>query len=209
MPHSPTSLERWNAAWSGAGLRPPASTVHAALLARYAEPHRAYHTRQHLDECLGLLGELRDAAPRPDEIALALWFHDAIYDTTRQDNEALSAQWLLRVAKEAGATPGTCERLDTLVMATCHRAAPSDADGRLLVDIDLAILGAPAARYDEYERQVRQEYAWVPEGMFRARRCELLREFLARPAIYATAALAPRLEQAARANLQRAIAALS
>jgi len=208
MPHSPTSLQRWNAAWSAAELQPPASEVHASLLARYAEPHRAYHTRQHLDECLGLLEELRDATTRPGEIALALWFHDAIYDTTRHDNEALSAQWLLQVAKAAGATPDICARLEALVMVTCHRTAPSGPDACLLVDIDLAILGAPPARYDEYERQIRQEYAWVPEAIFRGKRRELLREFLARPRIYATAALS-RLEEPARANLKRAVTELS
>ena len=147
-------------------------------------------------------------AEHPAEVELALWFHDAIYEPKRQDNEAKSADWARDSALSAGVTGDCTERLHALVMATRHEALPQARDEQVLVDIDLSILGAPAARFEEYERQVRQEYAWVPGLVFRSKRRTILQQFLARPAIYSTAAFRERLEASARANLARSIAQL-
>ena len=85
---------------------------------------------------------------------------------------------------------------------------PLDPDARLLVDIDLAILGAAPERFDEYEVQVRQEYAWVPGPLFRRKRREILQGFLDRPCIYTTEPFRTRFELQARSNLQRSVARL-
>jgi predicted metal-dependent HD superfamily phosphohydrolase len=95
-----------------------------------------------------------------------------------------------------------------MILATKHNAAPDSHDAALTVDIDLSILGASATRFDEYETQVRTEYAWVPEEAFREARAKILREFLARPRIYSTDFFYDRLEVSARANLQRSVARL-
>jgi predicted metal-dependent HD superfamily phosphohydrolase len=199
----------WRAAWRDMSLAAPSADVLAALLARWAEPHRRYHTLQHLRECLALFEAEAALAERPGEVAIALWFHDAVYDTSRHDNEAASADWARRVLHDAGAKDGVADRVHALIMATCHAAAPATPDARLLVDIDLAILGADVARFDAYEAQIRAEYAFVPEARFRAKRAEILRAFLARPRLYATPRLAGRFEAVARANLRRAIDALA
>jgi len=183
--------------------------VLAALLARWSEPHRRYHTLQHLRECLALFAAHRELARHPGEVGLALWFHDAVYDTGRHDNEAASADWARRVLQEAGAAADVVGRVDALILATRHSQVPATSDERLLVDIDLAILGAAPARFAEYERQIRDEYGFVPEAMFREKRAEILRGLLARPALFSTAALAARLEAAARTNLSDAIARLA
>lgn len=198
----------WNRLWTGLGVQPPAPSEYAAILRSYGEPHRAYHTLQHLDECLGLLVEVRDLCRHADEVGLALWFHDAIYDPHQNDNEARSAEWLTRVATEGGVAPASVARLRGLVMATCHAAAPEDADARLLVDIDLAVLGAPPQRFDEYERQIRTEYRWVEEAVYRKVRGKLLQEFLARTSLYSTASFKQRFEAPARSNLRRSITQL-
>jgi predicted metal-dependent HD superfamily phosphohydrolase len=91
-------------------------------------------------------------------------------------------------------------------MATRHQAQPEDADARLLVDIDLSILGAPAERYAEYERRIRAEYAHVPPALFETRRREILASFLAREPLYLTPSIRARLEAQARINLRQAIA---
>ena len=199
----------WSAAWRDLALPVPSPAVLDAALCAWAEPHRRYHTLQHLAECLALFERERALAERPGEVALALWFHDAVYDTSRHDNEAASAAWASRVLHGAGASGEVVERVQSLILATRHDGVPATADARLLVDIDLAILGAAPERFDEYERQIRAEYAFVPEARFRAKRGEILRGFLGRPALYATAALAARLEAPARANLARAIASLA
>ena len=197
----------WQAAWQSLRLREPEGVL-AALLDRWAEPHRKYHTLQHLRECLALFERERASAEHPGEVAIALWFHDAVYDTSRHDNEARSADWAARVLREAGASEAVAGRVHALVTATCHGEAPVTPDARLVVDIDLAVLGAEPARFDEYERQIRDEYGFVPEALFREKRGEILRGFLERPVLFSTPACARRLDAPARANLARAIAKL-
>jgi len=176
------------------------SQVYAELIARYCEPHRRYHTVQHLEECFLKLNDVRSLAPRPEEIESALWFHDAIYDTRRHDNEERSAQWARTCL---GGAAG--ERVHDLVLTTKHESTPDDADARLLIDVDLSILAAPEERFDEYEVQIREEYGWVPEFIYRRERRRILAGFLSRERIFSTAAFN---ERQARANLVRAIAKL-
>jgi predicted metal-dependent HD superfamily phosphohydrolase len=202
-----TALEdSWRAAWRELALPEPPRAVFEDVCARWAEPHRHYHTPQHLAECLELFERERALARHRGEVAIALWFHDAVYDTHRHDNEAESAAWARRVLLEAGARDEVADRVHALVMATRHSETPATADERLLVDIDLAILGAAPERFAEYERQVRAEYAFVPEDVFRAKRREILQAFDARRPIYATPALRERLEAVAHANLARSLA---
>jgi predicted metal-dependent HD superfamily phosphohydrolase len=199
-----TDSAHWDALWASWRLPAPAA-LHDALLDRYAEPHRAYHTRQHLEECLAWLDEVKTRVEHPHELAVALWFHDAIYWPRRKDNEAMSAAWLTQVAQRADIEPEAVRRMHSLVMATVHDAIPDEPDARLLVDIDLAILGAEPVRFDEYERQVRQEYRWVPALLYRAKRAEVLRRFLDRASIYSTPWMAGRLEAKARDNLSASL----
>lgn len=178
------------------------------LLDAWRGPQRHYHTLQHLSECLSLFDEVRDGAAHPLDIELALWFHDAVYDVRAHDNEACSAHWADRALADAGLAPDSVRRVHDLIMATCRGAAPASSaspDAALLTDIDLAILGAPAPRFAEYERQIRAEYAWVAPHVFAVKRCAVLRGFLDRPAIYATAILHQRLEAQARRNLSDAV----
>jgi predicted metal-dependent HD superfamily phosphohydrolase len=201
-------IDRWQATWGRLQVPVPPATAYQELIARYSEPHRSYHTVRHLDECFEKLGEIEDEAARLGEIEVALWFHDAIYDVRAKDNEAKSADWARAVAVSAGIEPAAAGRIHSLVLCTVHDAVPSGDDERILVDVDLSILGAPAERFDEYERQIRAEYSWVPEGAFRGKRREILAQFLARPRIYSTRTFIDRYERRARENLDRSIARL-
>lgn len=195
---------RWAELWRQLAGR-PAPALYGELIAHYGEPRRKYHTARHLDECFEKFDEARELATHPAEVELALWFHDAIYDTRRQDNERKSADWARASAMQAGVTGEAAARVHALVMATRHDAVPSGADAELLVDVDLSILGAAPERFDEYERQIREEYAWVPAFVFRRKRAKILQGFLARPAIFSTALFRDRYEQRARANLKRSL----
>jgi predicted metal-dependent HD superfamily phosphohydrolase len=175
---------------------------------RYSEPHRAYHTLQHIGECFAQFDRVHDARA-PGEVGLALWFHDAIYDPRASDNEARSAQWARAVLGESGARTTVIEAVERLILATQHDATPQDHDAQIVVDIDLSILGADADRFQEYEDQVRREYEWIEEEAFRRGRTNVLRSFLDRPFIYSTDDFRARLETRARSNLARSIAALS
>jgi len=163
------------------------------------------HTLQHLQECFAGLESARHLAERPAEVELALWFHDAIYDTRARDNEEASARWAEAALVAAGASHLAASRVRELVLFTKHDAVPVGADASVLVDIDLSILGAAESRFAEYEQQVRQEYVWVPELAYRQGRAQVLSSFLGRSCIYSTALFRERLEVRARSNLERSL----
>jgi predicted metal-dependent HD superfamily phosphohydrolase len=197
---------RWRAAWDEMRAAPPAC-LYDELVRRYAENHRTYHTLTHLTECFAQLPALRDACEHPAEVEIALWFHDAIYDTQRFDSEERSAQWAEHAVR-AVAPVAVAARIRDLVLATKHESMPTTPDARVLVDVDLWILGAPVERFDRYDTQVRREYGWVPDDPFREARGKVLRHFLARPTIYSTPQLRAQIEAQARANLARSLARL-
>ena len=125
------------------------------VLSRYSEPHRHYHTAQHLAECFEKVQAIISLAEHPAEVKVGLWFHDAIYDTRRHDNEQRSADWARRAAHELGASAESAQRIYDLSMFTRPAAEPVGIDAQVLVDADLSILGAQPARFQEYEAQAR------------------------------------------------------
>lgn len=207
MEHTDFIRSRWDKTWESLGKLPPEGVLDR-LLARYGEVHRAYHTLQHLTECFMLRDHLGTACSLPAEVDLALFFHDAVYEPMRSDNEKQSAAWLDSIATCAGVATIARERLRALVMVTRHDGQPSTVDEAVLVDTDLGILGASDERFDEYDRQVRQEYRRVLMVLYRRKRREILESFLDRETIYFSDAYRDALETQARANLTRAIARL-
>jgi len=195
----------WARVWTELGVRYASRETHEELIRHYDEPHRAYHNRQHLAECLQVRRLLNAACQAPAEIDLALWFHDAIYDPLRSDNELRSAQWLDEVASDSGLDAETRRRLYDLIMVTRHDSAPQSLDEAVLVDTDLAILGASFERFEEYDQQIRREYLHVPMSVYRQKRRQILEGFLVRDRIYTTAPYFDAFEQQARENLSRAI----
>ena len=195
----------WHRMWMALGSPSMHGGLFNQLVRAYGEPQRHYHTLQHLRECLAQFEAASMLARRPAEVELALWFHDAVYDPQRKDNEERSAEWARASVLAAGCAPEVAERVAALVMATKAHVAPGDdPDAALLLDIDLAILAAAPARFAEYEKQIRAEYAQVPDADFRAGRARVLEGFLARDRIYVTDAFHDALEGRARSNLQAA-----
>jgi len=203
------ALPSWQRLWGELGARQVNGGLMNQLVAAYSEPQRHYHTLQHLRECLAHVDAAATLARRPAEVELALWFHDAVYEPRRADNEERSADWARASVRAAGCEEAAAQRVHALVLATrTHEAPADDPDTRLLLDIDLAILGAAPERFAQYERQIRAEYAHVPEADFRAGRARILAGLLARERLYATDPFRDALEQRARANLQQALAQL-
>jgi predicted metal-dependent HD superfamily phosphohydrolase len=107
-----------------------------------------------------------------------------------------------------GVEAASAERIHDLIMSTRHATTPVGQDAQLMVDTDLAILGAESARFVEYEQQVRQEYAWVAENVFREKRAIILKGFLERPFIFSTDLFRVRYESQARENIRQSLEAL-
>jgi predicted metal-dependent HD superfamily phosphohydrolase len=168
---------------------------------------RHSHSAAHVADCLGHVAALHDVAERPAEIEVAIWFHDAVYDTHRADNEERSAAWARRILAGAGADAAVSERIERLILAT-KTHEPHDRDAELFIDIDLSILGAPPDMFACYDADIRREYHWVPVDTYRAGRARILQQFLDRPVIFRTLHFHHHLEPQARTNLKRAIRAL-
>ena len=192
---------RWLKFWAAAGAAGDPEPEWRSLSARYAEPHRAYHTIEHIAHCLDELDEVRALAADPVAVEMALWYHDAVYDPRSGDNEARSADLARTAAAAMGLARERGDRVAGLILVSTHAALARDPDAGLFADIDLSILGRPSAVFAEYERRVRREYSWVPEPAFRAARSAILQSFLDRPSIYATGHFRGKYEELARLNL--------
>jgi predicted metal-dependent HD superfamily phosphohydrolase len=182
------------------------------LVERYTQSHRAYHTLEHVEHCLRDLAAAEVAVHDPAAVRLAVWFHDAVYDVHRADNEEQSANLAEAWGRRLRVPTETLDRVRPLILLTRHaRALDADAspDSRLLSDVDLAILGGPPSVFARYDADIRREYAWVPEDAYRAGRARVLQRFLDRPSIYATECFRLKLEARARRNLSDALRRLA
>lgn len=205
---SPTSLASWTALWAALNAKGDPRPWHARIVAAYAQPQRHYHNLQHITECLVELERTHSLAAAPKLIAAALWFHDAVYDPHSATNEEDSAALAVECLTAARVDPAVISHVRALILCTKRHDPASVPDAALLIDIDLVVLGQPAARFWEYESAIRAEYAWVPWPTYAEKRAAILTRFLQRPALYRTESFRSRYEATARANLAAAITRL-
>ncbi len=203
----------WASAAGAAGATADAASIASAgeqLLARWRAPERHYHDAEHLAEVLDGVDVLEALAADAPAVRLAAFFHDAVYEGRPGDDERRSADLAVEVLTGLGVPSGRVAAVGRLVLLTAtHDPADGDADGAVLSDADLAILASPPERYRRYVAAVREEYASVPDEMFRTGRAAVLRALAAAPRLYRTAPARERWEAAARANLARELATLA
>ena len=177
------------------------------LVQRYAEPHRAYHTAEHICDVLGWFDWAAERVSwrDPVDVYLAILFHDAIYDPLSQDNEARSAA----LARD---TISASSRTQDLIRLTASHAQLSplsvegDEDAARFLDCDLAILAATPDSFDAYDAGIAHEYCMVPADLFRQGRSNFLRGVLSRPRIFFSELFHAKLDARARDNLSRVLA---
>lgn len=187
----------------------PDPALGQALIARYAEPHRHYHSVAHLAAVLSEVDTLASYAANAELVRLAAWYHDAIYDPRMADNEERSAELAESELAVAGLPVDSIAEVTRLVRLTASHEPPAgDRDAEVLCDADLAVLASPAPTYDSYVAAVRQEYAHVDEAGWRTGRSTVLGKLLAQPRLFRTAT-GRTWEQLGRANVSRELAALA
>jgi predicted metal-dependent HD superfamily phosphohydrolase len=187
-----------------------AETIFTELASMYSSPGRVYHTLEHIQAMLVWIERLRDNATDLPSLQLACWFHDSIYDPSAGDNEEQSVTYAQRVLSDFALSSKTIDAVSHMILSTkTHWTEDSNTDCHILLDADLAILGAPVLYYDSYVQAIRQEYKWVPEASYKTGRMQVLQAFLSRERIYWTESVHVVLEGQARENLQREIALLS
>jgi predicted metal-dependent HD superfamily phosphohydrolase len=200
---------RWRDLLGRCGGNADATDAYPRLLAAYRRPDRFYHAAAHIGDCLHWLDQSRSTAGRPDEVELALWFHDAVYDPHASDNEERSAAWASDSLEAAGIDRAVRGRVHDLILATKHNAPPTAGDAEVIVDIDLSILGRDPDTFSAYDGAIAKEYAWVPWEQYRAGRTAVLDGFLRRAAIFRTEFFRERFEDRARRNILAAIRMLN
>lgn len=203
--------DRWHKFWTRLGVEPDKQEeVWQKLHLLYTEKHRKYHNFDHIFFCLGMLDKTRHFATNPSAVEVALWFHDAIYDPHRPDNEDASAK-LANASLRLMEFPDIFgQQVSHLIRATTHQDYLTEDDARLVVDIDLSSLGGPWEEFKRHGEAIRHEYSFVPEKQFAEGRTKILERLLSRPqGIYYLPYFKEQYENQARINLQRAIAELS
>ena len=175
------------------------------LIAAYAAPNRAYHNLVHIEDCLDRLAGVDGlSAPEREILTEAIWWHDAVYDPTRSDNEEHSAQ----LAEQHVAPEIRAEVARLIRLTKTHQVEPNDRLGAILISIDLSILAAEPSRYDAYAAAIRKEFSHVPDDAYRAGRADVLSRFAERAVIFPDAAFARCWDRKARDNLARELASL-
>lgn len=170
----------------------------------YSEPHRHYHTIRHIDSCLKHMDTIQfNNSNRA--IELAIWFHDAIYNPLRKNNEEKSAELAAYWLKELAEPDEVIEAVKHFIILTKHPSEPNTIDEKYLLDIDLSILGAEPTTYLKYESWVRDEYNHIPNFIYSRGRKKLLRSFLQQKRIYKTEKFHNLFEHQAKSNIQLAI----
>ncbi|MGW2665267.1 HD domain-containing protein [Nocardia tengchongensis] len=198
-------LDRWTTL---AG--PHAHAVGEDLVRRYREPHRRYHTVEHLAAMLAVIDDLAADAADLDAVRYAAFFHDAVYAMDGTDNEEASARLAESTLPALGLDAATVAEVARLVRLTGgHHPDPADRNGAVLCDADLAILAADESGYAAYTAAVRAEYAHVPDDLFRSGRAAVLAALAEGPALFRTPTARARFEAPARANLAAEIASLT
>ncbi len=200
--------KRWYTLWERMGANGSGEDAYNELVSLYGETQRAYHNFVHIAHVMREFDGARSFIENPEQIEVALWYHDAIYNTREKGNEEKSAELAEQRLGKAGIKPQFIDDVTTLILATKHQAIPQTSDGKYLVDIDLSSLGKAEKEFNEYERDIRDEYSWVPEEEFRQGRRGILQGFLDRNSIYSTDHFRQRYQSQARRNLERSIAQL-
>ena len=189
-------------AWA---VTPPlADEMFEDVCRHYTEPGRFYHTLDHIGAMLDTVASFSSFARNLNAVKLAVWLHDVIYDSRASDNEIRSAEFAEQLCEKLSILDGHV--IASLIMKTKTHEAGDDSDAQVLIDADLAILGANESAYRTYAEQIRREYAWVPEADYRTGRRQVLERFLTRPRIFH---LLAHLEESARQNIAAEIARLA
>ena len=184
-------------------------TKWAELVRRYSEPHRRYHTLDHLRAMFRTLSEFEGNLDAPDTVYLALFFHDAISDSFSTSNEKDSADLATKFLTDNNVAGSVIQAVEQLILATAaHLQETAALDAEWFLDADLAILAAEPSTYNEYVLAIRQEYSEFSDEAFRAGRMRFLETILDAPYLFRTDVLHDRFEMSARANLQNELAQL-
>lgn len=208
--------KEWLTLWkrvTGANGEP----IYDKIKSRYGEPHRFYHNMVHLVDLFSEFNQVKNELSSPDDVALAIWMHDEIYNTHSKTNERKSAQiamgrlmgWWDNKYHLCAARPWRAISVYKLIADSTHNKKTFFRDTKYFLDIDLAPLGYSEEYFKKVEKALRKEYEWVSEKMYRETRIDMLKLFLDKKHIYRTERFRDLYETQAKTNLKNSIDMLS
>jgi|SRR3989344_9402559 len=175
----------------------------------YLEPERHYHNIDHILNCIEEFRDISSLKEHPNEVEMAIWYHDTIYNVRRTDNEEKSAQLAYETSINIGMSEEFAKRTHDLILQTKHSSIPKDIDAKILLDVDLSILGQSEEDFNDYNDNIKKEYRWAikefGENFYNKRRKEIMQGFLNRESIYFTDYFRDKYEKQAKNNIERLI----
>lgn len=196
--------QHWAGVCANYGASPAeVEAAFALLVQKYSEPRRAYHNLSHIHALVQHAESFRHELQDYDAVAFAIWFHDAIYNPRKGDNEEKSAELAAEMLRKLSLPRTTIAAVEQMILATKkHELLNDSADLKLFLDFDLSILGTSEEMYQRYSQAIRKEYSWVPYFLYRKGRKKVLESFLTREQLYFSDVMKARLENQARRNIE-------
>lgn len=151
--------DEWKNLWKRIGGSGDSTEIYDDLIQHYSQPNRKYHNMAHIAHCLEEFDQIKESLDNPDLVEVAIWFHDAVYDPKNKDNEEKSAELAYKTLKHRDLSESFAQKVKEMIINSDHSGEVGDNDTKYLLDIDLAILGKPSDQFDEYEREIRDEYS--------------------------------------------------
>ena len=164
----------------------------------HRQKHRYYHTLTHLEH---IYQELEVVGLSP-LLEFAIFYHDIVYEPSRNDNEEQSALFCEKCLLELNVSKELIKEVIQLIRETKTHEA-SSIDNALFLDADLSILGSSQKSYEQYIQNVRKEYALYDEATYTKGRKKVLKMFLTKEKIYKSKHFYALYEEKAHKNLEQ------
>lgn len=173
----------------------------------YQESQRHYHTLHHLADLFRQADQVKHLVKNFGVVAMAIYYHDIIYQPGAADNEEKSAEASTRALRQLGWKERDIREVAAFIRSTkTHQPDTSvlnQADLLLFLDMDLAILGADWDTYRNYASNVIKEFG--NNAMVKWGRKEFMQRFLTQLHIFQSDWFRRKFEAAARQNIAREI----
>lgn len=173
------------------------------LFNNYEQDNRYYHNLVHIYNFIQLFEEHKSSIERPLLFEVAIWWHDAIYEAKRNDNETRSAQLAVRCWKNH--LSSTDLKYIAILISSTEKHLPliEENDVHYFLDMDLSILATNNQVYQQYVHYIEKEYTtYYPKMLYNIGRKKAMKNFHSRPKLYFTAFFYENYEFQAKSNIK-------
>jgi len=168
----------------------------------YSSNGRYYHNLNHTGDMIKSSIAYADKIEDIKTVQLAIFYHDVVYSSKRNDNEEMSAKLATDHLIKLNFPAQKIEKCCNYIIATKgHVGLIDQTDLNYFLDFDLQKLGSCWDEYVEYSGQIRLEYLFYPDIVYKPGRKKVLEHFLKLEKIYKSPEFIDLYEKQARSNL--------